>query len=66
MICEQCGANCPDEQRERFARACWLATKDGTALPDCESFVEQYWRGSWPRRKSVKCRQGVRYGQQRA
>lgn len=67
VSCPQCVANCPDEERERFARKCWLAQGRGEPVPECEDFKEQSWRGGAPRhlwRKAQKQRpqRGVRHG----
>lgn len=64
MICDRCGATCPQEQRNAFARACWLATHAGESLPDCEDFCERYWRGEFrrARRCTTVARPQVKYG----
>jgi uncharacterized protein with PIN domain len=70
MSCSQCAASCPAEQRENYARACWLATGEDRPVPECEWFKERYWRGGeyrTLRRKGVKQerQRGVRHGRSR-
>ncbi len=52
MMCDQCAAlpSCPADRLGAYGRACWLAFGAGVDAPDCEWFVERYWRGGeWSR-----------------
>lgn len=67
MICEQCAQlpSCPPAVQGDYGRACWLAFGNEDLAPDCEHFVERYWRGGEGRGAWRRARRDLRHGRKR-